>query len=452
MVDPLKGKQIELTSGTKIDIPAGTLQAEGKVEVKVREFPSQASAFLAGIPMDYQKDQAFTSAGMLEIRALQGNKAIELDENKPIEVSMKLQSNPKGFDFWKLDETKKDWIKFPCDYALKSVESQSTNQQTSKHDLQILTTKINQNENKLLAITSNLNNLKEPNRKEALLPIAGNQRFVIEYDETDFKELAHLKGVEFEVETKEKYDRNFTKKTWEKVDLAKKEEQYLVTFSNGTKDKITLPVRPVLKGVNKDKAESEFNSKFSAYENEKKDLEIKQQTLQIEKKNLMSKYEKLQHDFRQSMVQSSNPVSNFAQTENQIKSVEGYTANFKSTSFGIFNCDRPISYPRALGLDFICKTQYNHLVKAVNYYLFDQDKKVRYDYGVFTNHSIDQLGLNANNINTLIIVDENGKMSFVKQMNKEKIKNGILLVDELKVDNIEISNIQKLINESKVEI
>ena len=75
-VNPLKDETITLASGTTIEIDKGSLMAEKPgeaVEIKVREFHDQASVFISGIPMDYQKD-AFESAGMIEIKGEQEGK------------------------------------------------------------------------------------------------------------------------------------------------------------------------------------------------------------------------------------------------------------------------------------------------------------------------------------------------------------------------------------------
>lgn len=107
-LDPKKGGQIITRYGSVITNPAKSIMGtdKGNVIIKVREFTDQASAFSAGVPMDYGKKSAFESGGMLEIRRVQNGKKISIDAKKPLLVDMALHQSGENFQFWSLNDKK----------------------------------------------------------------------------------------------------------------------------------------------------------------------------------------------------------------------------------------------------------------------------------------------------------------------------------------------------------
>jgi hypothetical protein len=431
VIDPTKNEKITLESGTTVAIPKGSLisKTDEKIQLKIREFDSKSDAFVAGIPMDLGEKEAFESAGMIEIRALQKGKEIEISTQKPIQVEMVLNQNPTGFDFWRLNEEKKDWEKYPSTFTFPSSSSSSLN--SSKTD------KIKELEKDIIVVDTKLNELIVPLKKDFLLPEKGIQRFDIDFNEKDYPELEKLRDIEFEVDTKNKYDRNFTKKAWENMDLSKKENGYIITFSN-SKEKFQIPVRPILKGIQKDKAEQKFDSHYEAYLTKKVELQTEKDKLFAEKTALIQ--------FNDLDVPTKVDLNS-----NSLQSVKGYKTTFSTTVFGVFNCDKPITYPKATEEEFAYTFQNNQLIKTFQVYVFDKVKNVRYSYGQGFSHPVSQVGFHAKNESVLLIIDQNGDIGYLTNFNAAKSNNGQLKVTRLDEKDVNLQSIQKLIDESSID-
>ena len=435
-IDPRKEEKITLESGTIVTIPKGSIisKTDEEIELKIREFESKSEAFLAGIPMDIGDKEAFESAGMIEIRGVQNGNTVQISPQKPIMIEMVLNQNPTGFDFWRLNEDKKDWDKYPSTFNYPSASSNSfnsSNVNSSKTD------KIQKIEKEIIVIDSKLNELLVPLKKDFLLPEKGNQRFDIDFNEKDYPELEKLKGVEFEVDTKNKYDRNFTKKAWENMELSKKDQGYIITFSN-SKEKFQIPVRPILKGISKDKAEQKFDSHFEAYLTKKTELQNEKERLLTEKSNLVQ-FKNLDND--------SKPLI----SSNKIQSVKDYKTTFSTTVFGVFNCDRPITYPKANEEELVFTFDNNELIKTIQVFVFDKVKNVRYSYGQGFNHPISEVGFHPKNESVLLIIEKNGDVGYLTNFNEVKSNYGQLKVTRLNEKDVNLQSIQKLIDESTID-
>jgi hypothetical protein len=431
-IDPTKNEKITLESGTTVTIPKGSLisKTDGKVQLNIREFDSKSEVFMAGIPMDFGEKQAFESAGMIELRALQKGKEIDISPQKPIQVEMVLNQNPTGFDFWRLNEVKKDWEKYPSTYKYPNTLINIENVVSKTNKIEKIDKDLSVVENKMIELVA-------PIKKDFLLPEKGNQRFDVDFDEKDYPELEKLKGVEFEVDTKNKYDRNFTKKAWENMELSKKEQGYIITFSN-SKEKLQIPVRPILKGSSKDKAEQKFNSHFEEYLTQKTELQTEKDRLLAEKVALIQ--------FKDVNVPSKVDVSS-----NNLQSVKGYKTTFSTTVFGVFNCDRPITYPKATEEELAYTFENNQLIKTLQVYVFDKVKNVRYSYGQGFNHPISEVGFHPKNESVLLVIDQNGEVGYLSNFNVAKSNNGQLKVSRLNEKNVNLQSIQKLIDESTID-
>lgn len=433
VIDPTKNEKITLESGTTVTIPKGSLisKTDEKIQLKIREFDSKSEAFVAGIPMDLGKNEAFESAGMIELRGMQNGKEIKISPQIPIQVEMVLNQNPTGFDFWRLNEENKDWDKYPSTFIYPPVSSNTSNSNDSKID------KIQKIEKDIVLVDSKISELIIPVKKDFLLPEKGNQRFDVDFDEKDYPELEKLRGVEFEVDTKIKYDRNFTKKAWEDMELSKKDQGYIITFSN-SKEKFQIPVRPILKGISKDKAEQKFSTHYEAYTVKKNELQNEKKRLSTEKSNLVQ-FKNLDND--------SKPLI----SSNKIQSVKDYKTTFSTTVFGVFNCDRPITYPKANEEELVFTFDNNELIKTIQVYVFDKVKNVRYSYGQGFNHPISEVGYHPKNESVLLIIEKNGDIGYLPNFNEVKSNYGQLKVTRLNEKDLNLQNIQKLIDESTID-
>lgn len=86
----------EQSTGTRIIVPANSLidsagnPVKGDVELRFREFHDVESIFLSGIPMQFgeERSQYFSSAGMFEVRAFQGEQELALKEGADLKVDL----------------------------------------------------------------------------------------------------------------------------------------------------------------------------------------------------------------------------------------------------------------------------------------------------------------------------------------------------------------------------
>ena len=132
-VNTTKEETINLPSGTIITIPKGSLilnSNETKIEIKVREFNSKSESFIAGIPMD-EKEGAFESAGMIEIRAVDNERDVKINPSKPLKVNLNLTKNPENFQFWKLNEDKNKWVTHKAIYSNENATNKEQSQTNS---------------------------------------------------------------------------------------------------------------------------------------------------------------------------------------------------------------------------------------------------------------------------------------------------------------------------------
>lgn len=435
---PSKEQTITLPSGTNVFIPKGSLtpsSPDEKVEIKIREFTNQASSFVSGIPMDYKSKDAFESAGMIEIRGTQDGKVVPISSSKPIEVSLVLLKDATNFGFWKLDEEQKDWVSHPVTFSKTDGTCLTSSPSIDKKEIQkqiaVIDAKIVKNE---IAI----NQVVEPNKVDYYLPIEGNQRFDLAFDQKEFPELEKFKGMEFEVVAKKAYDKTFTKKTWSSVDLSKENEVYYASFSSKT-DKFKISVRPVLNGKKKEQAEVDFNNSMTFCKNKK-------QELIEEKANLLAKKEEQQMKF-ESMLRNFNKEEAIKNSDKIALESEMSTADFYVKSFGVYNCDNPNPYPVAFKEEPIF--MYfggSNQIEVVSAFVFDKKKDTRFSFGKEAKHSISQLGCYDKNTSVLVIVDNFGRLGYLSGFNSNTIIDGKLKVNLIEKNDENIDFLQKIIN------
>ena len=451
-VNPLKDEKIELASGTKIEFPKGSLLPENptkNVTIRIREFDTKSEAFVAGVLMDCKDNEAFESAGMIEVRGVQNGEEVKVNADKPFKVDLVLTKNPQDFQFWKLDEKSNKWNNYEAAYNYPSKKEVSKVNPVKECEDKI------QQLNELIELkTKEISHLIEPQKRDYLLPIKGNQRFDVNFDEKQFPELEKMKGVEFEVDTKIPYDRSFSKKVWSNVDLTKKEDNYIIEFSNTPKDKIQIPVRPILKGEKKLKAEESFNKIFNEYQQKKTDLLSQKEKFELSKTEQDVRLEKLIESAKKAIsndAANTNLVSTVSSGSNSITSVEGYSATFTSSSWGVFNCDKPITYPKSYEEELAFTYQNNAIVEAISIFVFDKDKDVRFTFGYNGSHNITQFGFHKKDKNTLFIIDREGDIGYVSDFSESDIQNGRVKITRLSKKDVNLTQLQKLIDESRID-
>ncbi len=439
-IDNLKGGEIVLTSGTKLTIPAKSLMTsgeiiEGKITIQIKELMNQSDNFIDGVLMDHKKDGAFISAGMIDVREkTKTGEKCEINQHKPIKVEMVLNDNPETFEFWRLNEGTKEWENHPVKYVTKS--------ESPLNSKALLEKKIKEVDNAIYLNNESLSELQQPSKVEYKLPIQGKQRFDLDFESALFPELQQFKGMQFEVFTSEKYDVGFTKKTWNKVELKKENNNYFAEFKN-SKEQFKIQVRPILTGQTMEKAEQKFNEALKLYEAQKQLLEEEAKNLNTQKTNLSSKYALLVKD-----LQKQKSVD--YQEEN--KERKAYVANFYLGNFGYYNCDKENKYPKKLGQEIIFAYDAGQPVEIVNAFIFDQTNNVRYSFGDNYRHSLDQLGFDKNSENILMVIDRNGELGYHLKLDDLAIESGQIKLRKVGRSQQNAELFKKLLNETIAEL
>lgn len=436
-VNPQKDEIIVLPSGTTIAIDKGTLQAEKPnktVEIKVREFHDQASVFISGIPMDYQKD-AFESAGMIEIKGEQDGEEVKINPEKPIDIALKTLQNPETFGFWFLDQDKKTWVDYPAENNISKAGPSAVSEKQVTQAEQ----KVAQTEKKIKTVEQEIAGVETPKKEEYKIPGKNTQLFDLDFDKSDYPELSAFKNIIFEVVHPNGYDPEFaknSKKNWSSVDLQKSKERYTAFFKN-SKESYTVQVRPVLQGSDLKKAEKEFDLALQSSHETKAGLESKKKNLLAEKKsNQEALNELIKKQLAQQDIQSRNRYNQLVQTSaeikelndkqnvnNNIRAVQDFSesVSFQTTRWGVFNCDKPIAYPEPFknGVAFLWIG--SQVAKFKQLFVFNKDKNTRYSYGEGF-RSLEELGFHKSDDLVLIGIDFEGNIGYCEIKKEDQVK------------------------------
>lgn len=438
-VDPQKNEQLVLSNGTVISFQKGSLQPENlneKVQISVRQLNDKSTVFLAGIPMDYQENDAFISAGMLEIRGTQNGKEVAINSKIPVKVDMKLTKDGSSFDFWKLNETKKAWEKYPSTAQQATVPGgkAKTNEavQSNKQNADKRVAAIAKIDQKLEKCTQAIEQLVKPSVVAFKIPEANHQKFDLEFDKSTYPELAKFENLVFEIIPTTGYDKNFTKKTWSEVKLDKANGNYEMIFV-GNSEKMKVAVRPVLQGAELKEAQKNFDKAMTEFAAALQKIEIEKQQLEKQKATYRSEVEAE----IVSRLRTTTPALETANVNDVV--------SFSFTKWGIFNSDKPSPYPAAAEneLAFVWKSG-NDVARFHRIFVFNLKKDVRYDYGKFARHGLQEFGLDKKGDLVIIGLLEDGTAGIAElkkesdRMALDKIvfsrqQNGVSLKETLKL-------------------
>jgi hypothetical protein len=436
-INPLKDEVITLKSGTIIGIPEGSLLPEQKdkpVSIEIREFPDKSSTFIAGIPMDFEENSAFESAGMIEIRGVQNKKIVEINSQKPIEISLKPTANPEGFGFWILDENQKSWKTYPSSIA-QSQEKKSPEPNEIKKTIQ-------QTQEKLETVEKSIINTREPKQSNFKIPTEGHQRFDLDFDKNDYPELAKFEKLVFEVIPTSGYDKSFIKKTWSEMKLDKNKTTYEMVFSS-PKEIFKIAVRPILEGKELKNAEKEFDLAITDYHQKIEKLNQDKKELQL-KKDLQEK--KLSELLTSSTNDDFAKVFAVNNPPNQV--------NFRVNQWGVYNVDRPIKYPRRLSIEPVFTWISGAAAQFTTIFVFNLKKNTRYTYGGgLAVRSINDFGLHENDDLVIVGIDREQNFGYLEMKNrikKEEIANFTFVKKEKNESALAL--LRKLMNENTLDI
>lgn len=118
--NPAHASTFTTQSGTTIAIPANAIvdaagqAVRGPVTLRYREFRNVAEIISSGIPMtvkgDHEQTEWMQTAGMFEIRGFQNGEAVNIAEDKSVEVGF-ISPVDGAYDAWVLDDNTNEWTK-----------------------------------------------------------------------------------------------------------------------------------------------------------------------------------------------------------------------------------------------------------------------------------------------------------------------------------------------------
>lgn len=438
-------QMVKLEDGTVISISSNSFltNSNDPIEIKARTFRSKSEAFLAGVPMDYE-DAAFESAGMIELRGFQNGKVVEINPEYPIEVSLSLYKDPSTFNFYQLDDNSGKWTEYPADYN-KSDDSNNT-----WGDLAQLESDLNTTISEIGKIDKEIASIEMPKRSDFNLPLENSNMFNLKYDPYEFPELEELGDVQFEALPEQSNYQKVLQHVWSNFELKDlKNGEYEVTFSNNKGVKETLNVRPVLQGRDFDKAFSKYYDQRQAKLKKIKLLEEEKEELIEENKKRNDRIIQLQKEHEKELeeAQNVNIDKNKVRNEQRDKLLQA-SAEFNTSSWGLFNSDKPISYPEPIG----SPSTYTLAGKDITpseIYVFDLKKDVRYSYGM-GNQFVESLGMN-NNETIFIVMGENNEIGYFSASNKKEFQSQkVKTLTVINRDQINVDFFKRLLDEERV--
>ncbi len=381
--------QINLNSGTSIQIPAKTFESsDNTATLKTREFHDKTSAFISGVKMDCE-NSAFESAGMIEIIVEDADgKELAFQNNQEMKVTLVLDQKDKDFKFWYLNKEKANWEEYP------SVFSDLKNEVNVLESPKNIERRILLAEKEIKICDQQLATMIAPAPKEFNLPTTGVQKFDLDFDVKAYPELSKLKDVEFEVAETGNYDKSFTKKSWSAVELKKSgKNDYLAIFSNSN-EKFSIKVNPVLKGNEAKNAKIKFDETFDNYQTQKNEITVKRNSLEKElgslKANIDNKIRALDVENQQNEMMK-NQTSGIVQ--------------FNVSAFGYFNCDKKVNYPPPFTREMPLVWEGGDAIQSDIVYVFDKHKNLRFNYGISRERRIEDLGFRNKSENYVLVID-----------------------------------------------
>lgn len=436
---------ITLKDGSIILIQANSFVTNSKepITIQARTFSSKSEAFLAGVPMDY-KQNAFESAGMLELRGIQNGKVVQINPEHPIEVSLSLYKDPGTFNFYQLNDQTGEWSDYPADF------NKSENENSKLKEISQLKLNLKNTLDQIEQIDEDIASIQFPDRRDYNLPLENSNMFNLKYDPFEFPELEELGDVQFEALPNQSNYNKILQYVWSNFELIDlKNGEYEVVFSNNKGLTETLEVRPVLQGKDFDKA-------FTKYYNEREAKLKKQSRLEKEKEELIKANKErnkrlleLQKQHEDELLESRELMNDqYDSYNNQRGELLEASADFKTTSWGLFNCDKPIAYPEPIGTPSTYTLAGQSVIPS-EIFVFDLKKDVRYSYGIGSRF-VESIGMN-NNETIFIVMGKNKEIGYFKADDKKDFQSQqVKTLTIIKQDQINVEFFKRLLEEERV--
>jgi hypothetical protein len=411
-VNALDGGVFSHGQGTKLEVPEGAFvndQGElvnGEVTVHYREMHDFVDFFLSGIPMTYDSagvQYTLESAGMIEIYAEQDGKRVNMAPGKSIGIELISNVNapaalnvPPGYNIYKLDESKRNWVYQVVDRmefmddenesgALDKSSPVYGARQTYNQKLKAIALN---GETEMAKIEASLPKPKQPAKPEKVT----NKDYVFELDFNDLRKPGATGAfADAQKELAELY-RQYEKTLWQLspassispkqlqqsfstvtgISIRKMNEKDFEILLEKPGEKLTIVANPVLSGSDYEKALTNFNRDFEAYQ---KQITERENKLAAQKEALRKEIEEARRlaemNYQEAIASLQSQGRNFEATNEIIK--RRVVNRFMANGFGIWNCDRPLP-PDMLILKGKFRDEQGNPYKNVEAYYVDKTR------------------------------------------------------------------------------
>ncbi len=453
-VDGSLGGIFEYESGSKVTVPANAFVnaagelVTGEIELKYKEFHDFVDFFVSGIPMRYDSAgmaHQLVSAGMIDIQAFQNGEPVQMKPNKTLDIELvsSIHYHPNHvYNIYKLNTEQRNW-----NYkGLDQIEPILTGELKAKMD-KYLTENANSDEG-INAINSQIAALQQqqaqelaaiestiPKPEPPLKPQSSNpDNFVtnFEFDDLDktdprIAELANKYGnLLWEVSADQEAAFNIASNenaSWDDVRLEKLNDvEFKVTLISGVPNgkNLTLRVKPVLAGADYQKALEDYNAKLENYtqlqQARENQLKSKKTALAQRTEVEISKLENQKQDFEKRTASSRQKgFNNLIKEEIANQKVIN---KFKISSFGIWNCGRPVLPNQDIKAKF--QTENNAPLEFWNAYLVNK-KQNTVTHFLTTGNQISTIKYANDAENMLWVVGNDGSIKVISPKEFDKI-------------------------------
>ena len=414
-----KDVSIELSDGTKLNIPQDAFPEVPKnsiVTIKARIFKDKADAFFAGVPMDYQND-AFESAGMVEIRGFYNDEEIEINSLSPIQVELSLYKHPEEFQFYSLNDSDGKWYEYSADFKTKINE----NGKVDESEILQLEENLAELDKKSQALRKELKLLVFPEESSFFISKNKHLQLDFNFDLTQFKELNNLKKVHIEALSNQKNYSLVMKENWDQVEIKKQDENTFTAHFTNDKHTEILKVRPVLTGDEEIKAIRKFEKAKKEYLNEKSKLSNQLKLLELEKAETQKQIKNLNFKMKKLASLSDKKANENIRHKNTAvqQGILSAKAHFSIEKWGLYNADKPVAYPKQFKEAIQLVNADDASDKVLETYVFDLEKDVRFSFGS-GEHKLNEFGL-FNNQTLIVVIFESGKIGYT-ETTKERVE------------------------------
>jgi hypothetical protein len=382
---------------------------------------------------------------MIELRGVQNGKVVKINPENPIKVSLALYKDPSTFNFYQLNDDSGRWLEYPVEYK-KTDNLTDVSKEVSelKIDVKLSTSKIEE-------IDKQIELVDLPDRRSFNLPYENSNVFNLKYDPFEFPELEELGDVQFEALPGQSNYKKVLQHVWSNFELKDlKNGEYEVVFSNNRGLEEKLNVRPVLQGREFDNSFAEFSKLYNAKIEKRTNLEKEKEKLIQANKERTKRLIELQKEHESALVKAKNDrAEQYEEDNKQRNALLRASAEFSTKSWGIFNSDKPISYPEPIGTPSTYRLAGKDIVPN-EIFVFDLKKDVRYSYGRGTRF-VESIGMN-NNETIFIVMGDNNQIGYFRANSKKDFLNEkVKSLTVINRNQINVEFFKRLLEEERVQ-